>query len=289
MPRSQILATINLAHHFRSAFSVDQVYHYLKIPLARHEFDAQLASLIDAKTVYRVDDILFTEDLVESYRQKRDWSRQIFRHHRRYLRMVVRTPWVRFVALTGANAFESCAHRDDLDLFLITKRNRLWLTYLTLVIFSKLSRKRDTLCINYLIDENNLYIDQQDYYTAVQIMQMIPVLDSPLGQALVAKNPWVFQHLPNARREIGGNQFYRLQDRRQSSPEHQGSWKTVTRLNQLVFRQYAQRLQRKYPAVMGKGIVLAEGLAKLNRVDHHDMYEKIYAEIHERLKEESLT
>lgn len=84
--------------------------------------------------------------------------------------------------MTGANAFESCADQDDIDLFLVTRKNRLWISYVLLVLYSKLIRKRHILCINYLVDEKNLCATRQDYYTAVQIIQMVPLLNHEFAQ-----------------------------------------------------------------------------------------------------------
>ena len=62
-----------------------------------------------------------------------------------------------------------------------------------------------------------------------------------------------------------------------SDARRHSNW--VTALNRLIFQKYSQRLIDKYPDKIGQGIVLKEGIAKLNRVDHQDIYEEIYAEI----------
>ncbi len=189
MHSKEIFATINLAHYFGSAFTPDQTYRYLRIKMGRKSFDDSITGLKEKNVVFEKDNALFTKDLEEIYRQKKIWSRSLFKRHKGVLKMITRAPWVEYAALTGANAFESCKDKDDIDLFLNTKKNRLWICYTMLVIMSKLSRKREILCINYLVDEENLSLNQQNYYTAVQIMQMVPILDNTFGKKLIEQNP----------------------------------------------------------------------------------------------------
>lgn len=280
MYRKEILATINLAHYFQSAFTAEQVYRYLRVKMCRKEFDRMIRELNSRNLVFQRDSALFTRNLEIAYQQKKQQSRHLFKRHRFYLKMISKSPWVKYAALTGANAFESCRDRDDIDLFLVTAGNRLWLCYLALVMLSKLLRKRDILCINYLVDEKNLYIPQQDYYTAVQIMQMIPLFKNEFGRKIIESNLWIFKYLPNADAELPLDRFYLLRNGRYSSNGKVLGGNTLSKLNRMIYKKYSQRLARKYPREFGKGIRLGEGLAKLNRIDHRDLYEEIYRKIY---------
>lgn len=272
-----------LAHYFQSAFSRDQVYRYLRVRMEREHFDDAVEALKRRDIIFERGDILFIRDLEASLREKQHWSRDLFLRHKHYLSLISRIPWVKYLALTGANAFESCRAQDDIDLFLVTQKDRLWLCYLALVLFSKALRKRKVFCINYLVDEENLHIRQQDYYTAVQIMQMAPLLENGFSQRLIESNPWIFQFLPNARPGFEAKRFYCLPNGR----HHNGKirrWRWISTLNGLVYRGYTRRLAKKYPREFGRGIVLDQGLAKLNRLDHQDIYETVYREIEQEIE-----
>ncbi|MEL6823207.1 MAG: hypothetical protein AAFP70_15715, partial [Calditrichota bacterium] len=137
MYRNELIATVKLAHFYKSAFTPEQVHSYMRQPVERVEFDALLQKLKDEGHIESIDGALFASDLAEAYRLKKDWSRDLFSRNRRLLKWLTRMPWVRFAALTGANSFESCRKEDDIDLFLVTSPQRLWLCYVLLVIFSK--------------------------------------------------------------------------------------------------------------------------------------------------------
>ncbi len=285
MLSKEILATIHLAHHFQSAFTPEQVYLFLRTPAKREEYQRTLQELLSAGQVKQVQGALFARDMFRSYQARQEWSRAHFRKHRRALKLLVHFPWVRFAALTGANAFESCAEQDDIDLFIITRKDRLWVTYVLMVLFTKLIGKRPLFCLNYLIDEDHLRISRQDYYTAVQIVQLLPLLDSIYGEKFRKANRWICRYLPNAGQAIETDPRYLLRSApgRQNGQNSGRFWKW---LNNRVFQIYQRRLQQRFPEAMDRGISISPGMAQLNRIDHHDMYRQIYAQIDRELNNE---
>jgi len=189
-------------------------------------------------------------------------------------------PWVKFASLTGANAFESCCEKDDIDLFIITRANRLWLCYLSVVILTKIFRKRPLLCLNYAVDENHLEIPEENYYTAIQIVQMLPLVNHPLYEKMIRQNPWIFNLLPNARCKPQINSYYLL---KHNASERTFAFGWMNWLNRRIYRLYSRRLAKKFPEQFGEGIILSEGRAKLNQVDHQDIYSEIYRQIEKQV------
>ena len=276
MYHDEILATVNIAHYFKSAFTEEQVYRFLKVRMTLGEFQSCLQELKAQQLLRQCGNYLCCLDYEDSHRQKQAWSRALFLKHRWHIRILSAMPWVKFLGLTGANAFESCRERDDIDLFLITAANRLWLCYLLLVLYSKLVKKRHILCLNYLVDENHLEIPDKNYYTALQIIQMIPLMDNRFSEQLIQHNQWIFDFLPNAKPELSRKSFYLLSTGRKFSSISFFPKKFFDKLNSFVFNMYSRRLAKKYPDEFGQGIVLSGGRAKLNRIDHRDIYTNIH-------------
>ncbi len=237
-------------------------------------FADTLTTLICAGQVVETGNLLFAADryneLEAICRQKKAWSRQLFQQHRTCVRWVTRLPWIKYVGLTGANAFESCRQRDDIDLFIVTARHRLWLTYLILVVLSKLLGKRELLCVNYLVDEDHPGVPQHNYYTAVQITQMVSLYNPAFKNRLLEANAWVFDCLPNMRDANNSDAFYLLEEAKRNFWPIDIS--ALSRLNRLIFQHYAARLHRKYPHLIGHSLILQEGMAKLHRNDHSHIY-----------------
>jgi len=272
--RREILKTVSLPHYFGSAFDREQTRRYLPIRIDDEGFAAALRRLEAAGDLTEVEGALHTRLLDGSLAQRRDCSRELFSRHRRYLRALSRLPWIRYVGLTGANAFESCHSGDDIDMFVVTQRDRLWLAFAAVIAFSRCVGRRDLFCVNYVVDEDHLRLAREDYYTAVQLMSMVTLVDRGIGARLIEENRWVFRHLPNAAAHLCAAPFYTLEAPRGVVGGKRGG-RLAGGANRWLFGAYARRLRRKYPEAFGKGIVVAEGLAKLHRVDYAEVYEKV--------------
>lgn len=120
-------------------------------------------------------------------------------------------PFVKMVGVTGSLAMKNAGKFDDLDLIIITKKNRLWttriLSYLLLKAFDFNIRKpgeanqKDKLCLNMWMDENHLVWSQKgrNIYSAHEILQIIPLVNKDKSfEKLITVNKWVFNYWPNA-------------------------------------------------------------------------------------------
>ncbi|OIN88915.1 hypothetical protein COW80_03425 [Candidatus Beckwithbacteria bacterium CG22_combo_CG10-13_8_21_14_all_01_47_9] len=112
-------------------------------------------------------------------------------------------PSVKLVAVTGALAMNNADKNDDIDLMIITAKNRLWLTRLlaSILLFSHLRHGQkiyNKLCLNLWLDETNLAIKQRNLYIAHEICQARSVLDRDgTYQKFIKANLWYKQFLPN--------------------------------------------------------------------------------------------
>ncbi len=72
-------------------------------------------------------------------------------------RLVELCPWIRLVAISGSTAYGRTRARDDIDFFVVTRKNRLWITLLVALILAKIQRTRNPsvpgYCFNRLLDE----------------------------------------------------------------------------------------------------------------------------------------
>lgn len=283
MYRNEVLATITVAHHFGSAFSREQLHKYLRFKMDEKTFHAVIDGLIDDQLISERNNMLFSEDIENICLQKKKWSKELFNKNRKYLLFLSAMPWVKYIGLTGANSFESCGEKDDIDLFIITAPDRLWICYLALVLLTKLIGKRKTLCVNFLVDENNLEIREKSYFTAIQIAQMMPVYDSGFHERLIRENGWISEILPNARLGLSLEKFYLLRNGDGFRNGKLRGSKIYSGINRKIYEKYSDRLKRKFPESFGKGILLGEGMAKLNRVENHDIYENLFKQIYEAM------
>ena len=130
--------------------------------------------------------------LVEEREMKEKRAEHYFKKLPFFTRLIKRFPFVRGVAISGSLA-KGVMHADgDIDYFIITSKNRLWICRTLLILFKKLVllNSRKYFCINYLVDEDNLEIIDKNIFTAVEVSYLLPVYNCDLINKLKKKNNW---------------------------------------------------------------------------------------------------
>lgn len=118
-------------------------------------------------------------------------------------------PWIKLVGISGSLAMENSTKLSDIDLFVITTRNRLWLSrFLILSLFAFIGKRRrreeteveaaGKFCLNLLLDEEAISLNRKDLYAAHEILQMKVIWDrDQMYSKFLSANEWVFKYLPN--------------------------------------------------------------------------------------------
>uniref|UniRef100_A0A7C4TIM0 Polymerase nucleotidyl transferase domain-containing protein n=1 Tax=candidate division WWE3 bacterium TaxID=2053526 RepID=A0A7C4TIM0_UNCKA len=100
--------------------------------------------------------------------------------------MLAKIPWIQFVGLTGSIAALNADNDSDIDMIIITKRDRVWLTrgflFLILKIMGELRTEESSkqkICPNIFIDESNLAWpkNKRNVYTAHEVLMVRPLFD----------------------------------------------------------------------------------------------------------------
>jgi hypothetical protein len=134
---------------------------------------------------------------IEQRRRREIRSLAFLRRHERLLRVVAALPFVRLVALSGSLAVLNADRRADLDLFVITRGRRAWLTTVMVVMLTKLIGRRRIVCLNFVMSDERLSVEQSDLFTANQIIQLRPVAGHDAYRAFLRANPFVQRFYPN--------------------------------------------------------------------------------------------
>lgn len=124
-----------------------------------------------------------------------------------WLRLV---PTIQLVGVTGGLAMDNANPPDDIDLFIITKKNTLFITRLfATFIVDVLGKRRkpaetavaDKVCLNMFMSESALTIPkgEQDLFSAHEVLQMRPLWwRGSAYEIFLQKNLWVKHFLPIA-------------------------------------------------------------------------------------------
>jgi hypothetical protein len=136
-------------------------------------------------------------DLVEERRTREARSDEFLVQHRLALRLICALPFTRLVALSGSIAHRNLEPNGDLDLFVVTHGPRVWTVTVMLLVLTKLLRRRRTICANFVLADSHLSVDQQDLFTANQMIHLRPLIGADVFQRFLAANPFVAHCYPN--------------------------------------------------------------------------------------------
>jgi hypothetical protein len=75
----------------------------------------------------------------------------------------------------------------------------VWSVTVAVVLIAKLLRRRQTTCANFVLADSALALDQQDLFSASQIIHLKPLVGEAMYRRFVAANPFVSRFYPNFR------------------------------------------------------------------------------------------
>jgi len=136
-------------------------------------------------------------DLIEERRTREARSRAFLAEHARTLRLICALPFTRMVALSGSVAHLNLEAGGDLDLFIITRGRRVWMVSVAMIALTRLLGVRSAVCANFVMSDARLTIEQQDLFTANQVLHLKPLVGVDVLERFVAANPFVRRFYPN--------------------------------------------------------------------------------------------
>ena len=142
---------------------------------------------------------------------------------RLYIRLISLFPQIKLVGLSGSISMMNAKEDDDIDLFIITAKNRLFTGRLITLILAQLfglRRNRETresfnnetmkqlnnvfrnkVCLNLFFDESNLKVPKfkQTEFVGHEVLQMKPIMiKGDIYERFLKANPWVQAIFPNS-------------------------------------------------------------------------------------------
>jgi hypothetical protein len=118
----------------------------------------------------------------------------------RFVRVIKRFPFVEAIAISGSLSKYYADKDADIDYFIITTTNRLWIARTLLHLYKKLTFLRGHqhyYCMNYFIDQSALEIGDKNIYTAIELVTLLPVYNQEAILKLKHLNGWFAEFLPN--------------------------------------------------------------------------------------------
>ena len=161
----------------------------------------KLRSLEEEGKLFRFGEYFQTCDIPEWVGQRQENNSRadaMLPIARRIAGLIDAFPFVRAVFVSGSLSKHSMRPDSDIDFFIITEPERLWLARTLLVAFKKLFlfNSHKYFCVNYFIDTEHLEIEEKNLFTATEVVTLLPMYGKEWCQAFFSANTWAFHQFP---------------------------------------------------------------------------------------------
>lgn len=123
-------------------------------------------------------------------------SSHFYKKAKRYSTLINRFPFVRGVYVSGSLSKDWADNTTDVDYFIITSPQRLWICRTLLILFKKifLLNSRKYFCLNYFIDTSSLEIEEKNIFTATEVCFLKPIINETLLTEFISTNSWTKEY-----------------------------------------------------------------------------------------------
>jgi predicted nucleotidyltransferase len=201
--KRNILATLAYFDLFNYPLMMDEVFLFLPAKYEQGEFGYALRDLVIDRLIFKFDKYYTLKNdyfLVERREKGNAKAAEMIRTAKRVGDLLIRFPYVRGIAISGSLSKNFADDDSDIDLFIITAKNRLWIARSIMHFFKKLTflfKKEHYFCMNYYIDEADLLIHEKNIYTATEIATLMPLCGDGVFEQFYTTNAWTRDYLPN--------------------------------------------------------------------------------------------
>ncbi len=205
-----IIKTLSYRAVFNYPLSFCQLGTYLisKHKVDYHTLRSALSYLVKVKKVRVKKNKYYLSSVAPvAWEVRYNSSKKLIEKAKRITRYLSKIPWIKFVGVSGSVAAFNGAKNEDIDIVVICKNKRLWLTrgflFVVLIILGQLRTDKDPkrkICPNILLDERNLSWSKKrrNIYTAHEVVMLYPLMDRDnTYHRFLKSNEWIFSHFGN--------------------------------------------------------------------------------------------
>lgn len=201
--KENILVTLAYFDMFSYPLTPGEIFLFMQQKFEPQDVDVALKCLVGSYQVFQTgsfyslknDPAIITRRIAGNSK-----AAELIKVAERVGRLLIKFPFVRGIAISGSLSKNFADDKADIDFFIITAPNRLWIARTFMHLFKKLTflvNRQDHFCMNYYVDESQLLIPEKNIYTAIEVVTLIPLQGDTVMDKFYTINNWTRQYLPN--------------------------------------------------------------------------------------------
>ena len=202
--KNDILRTLLYFDIWSYPLDSKELYTFLPVgSITLDQFRQELATLTLGDVLLGKDGYYFvgnrTPDIVDERRRREKHADGMWFWARVSMHLIKRFPFVRAVFVSGELSKNVTQKGSDVDFFILTEPNRLWIARTLLIGFKKLFlfNKKKYFCLNSFVSTARLELEDRSIYTAVEIATLKPLFNMQAFLQYLDANRWIKDYFPN--------------------------------------------------------------------------------------------
>ena len=210
--KNDVLKTLLYFDAFQYPLTINEIVVFSQFSL--EEIKATLQDLIANKIIFKFTDFYAISEKtcrIERREKGNLNAKKILKKAKKVSKFISQFPFVEAVFISGSLSKGYFGEDDDIDYFIVTKPNRLWIARTSLIVYKKvfLLNSKKYFCVNYYMSTNALEIAEKNRFTATEFATLMPMSGNGVYQKLQKNNAWVLEYFPNYNQEKKSNPIKR--------------------------------------------------------------------------------
>lgn len=199
---TEILKVFHYYSLFKHPLSVDEVVATLPMSITRSECESAIEMLKEQGLLLQKENYYALANQPEALIKRIEnnaLNQTMLQKAHKMAALVYRIPFVRAVGLSGSLSKHGATPDADIDFFIITAPQRVWVVKALLILYKKLflGGSHKFLCVNYIVSEKALAIKNENIFKAIEMATIIPLFGSSTFKDFYTENNWVKEQFPN--------------------------------------------------------------------------------------------
>jgi hypothetical protein len=200
---NSILKVLVYFDQFNYPLTPEEIISFLEQPAGKDDLTSTLNELLISQKIFKLDNFYSLQNdpsLVIRRNKGNQKAANLIGKAERIANLLYKFPYVRGIGVSGSVSKFFADENADIDYFIITKANRLWIARTLLHLFKKnpfLKHRNDHYCMNYFVDEADLLIEEKNIYTATELFTLLPMAGNGSIKNFFETNSWSNSYFPN--------------------------------------------------------------------------------------------
>ncbi len=286
-----IITVINRFDLFDFPLTDFEIWQFLPIKTSFNEVRNILPEIKNIETKFGFYFLPNRESIIELRQERyRDAAEKIKLTQSR-IRLFSWLPWIRLISFANIIGPNNIKAQSDIDLFIVTKQNRVWMVKgIASFIFAVLNlrptkrKSKNTVCLSYLVDESALDLsngryNETDWYFSYWFVGLTPLYgSSKIYTQLFEANSWITKMLPNW--SLANNEPRKRFIAKNISKNSLSFWNIFEKMAH-SFHMLVLAKALRQQANIGSSVIINDHVLKLHPGDRRD---KLFNLEHERLQ-----